>query len=613
MKVASHIRFVAPALLLAAQFTSFAHAEELAPRALAPQSAPVTFENVEAPKSAAISAAVRFPAPESKFAQRALISSTPLSSEQVYERVAPGVASVECLAGPRWVKFYGTGVNLSADGVMLTAATAVPEGARNIRVRFPWGREYVAEVTGRDNSTESVALKIQLEKNETLPFVRVAQSSSVKLGERVYTAGNPHWSLSRDGEVFWSVGTLSGSYPVKNLEDRSRYAGNVLETDAAVNPGCDGGPLVDSQGRMIGLLSLAYSKTRWLGTAIPLEIIQRNLPLATATASVEIVRENKADAITGLTRAENAMVRLSFKRGHGSTDTVAQDKTTQPAMVDAPGTFSSPMSQRPTSAVSGVIIDASGLILTSASNLEDCEGAVYATLADGRMFPARVRGKHVGLDVVVLELQGAPAGSFASVPLGTHRNLKTGFAITTLGFAPADSTQPYTSTHGIVSALDRLDGCAIQIDARTNYGNSGGPVLDRTGNLVGIVSQVGPRKVWSQNSGVGFLAPAGLITEVLPRLLQGEEILPSPQAALGVRPAFGETELEGIRLSQVKPHAAGWQAGRRDGDIVTAVNGQVVRSWAALEKGLAQHAEGKVSLQYVRDGRAFQINVDMRN
>src|SRR6185369_3391085 len=127
--------------------------------------------------------------------------------------------------------------------------------------------------------TETCALQIirTPEDKAPYPYIELCDSSRVRVGELAYTAGNPFHTISRDGQVAWSVGTISGLYKIISADEQSHYSGLVLETDAAVNPGSDGGSLIDGNGRLLGVLSLCFCESRWLGTAIPAHLIKTSL------------------------------------------------------------------------------------------------------------------------------------------------------------------------------------------------------------------------------------------------------------------------------------------------------------------------------------------------
>lgn len=520
-----------------------------------------------------------------------------------YARVAPTVAAVACLAGERNTRFYGSGVCISPDGLILTSSSVVPEGARELRVRFAGEQAVAAQVVARADETEAVLLKL----DPAPPLPRrclAARGPEPAVGERVYTAGNPHHTLARDGAVYFSAGTLSGRYTARSEDPRSRYRGPVLETDAAVNPGCDGGPLVDAQGRLLGLVSLCYGRARRLGTAVPLARILSALPQARealkaggedANAPAALPDDGTVGAALREASApvRAAVVRVYFNAGderQASSDRGAR----RPSFVDGrrPKTDETARAAEPApGCVTGVVVDARGWVLTSALLVPANEKRATVALADGRRLRCRVRGRDLGLDVALLEIEDRPARLPAAALAGDSAP-PAGSFVCVLG-APQDGDRAEaTFTAGIVSAADRMDGQAVQIDARVNAGSAGGAVVGLDGRLLGIVSHESAYQPWGRNTGVGFFAPGARILERLARLQNGEVIRPQPQPFLGVRPVIGLPADAGLVLAEVVENAPAWKAGLRAGDVVLRLGGQAIASWPELVAELKKHRPG---------------------
>lgn len=177
---------------------------------------------------------------------------------------------------------------------------------------------------------------------------------------------------------------------------------------------------------------------------------------------------------------------------------------------------------------------------------------------------------------------------------------RAGSLIGVFGAPPRTSGEPTFAT-GIVSATNRFDGLAAQVDAKTNYGNAGGPVTDLDGRCLGIATHVGPRKCWGQSSGVGFFAPAEKILGVLSDLRDGKTLRNPPQPFLGITPAIGENDREGVKVGTVLKNSPAWRAGLREGDLVTAADSQPVRSWSGLVSTLKARQPGdEFNLQVLR-------------
>jgi len=538
--------------------------------------------------------------------------------EHMHQQVSPAVVAVESGKGTRGLKdapkFYGTGVVVSPDGLVLTSSTVVPATTKFVQVYFSDGKVMDAKVLATDDATESCALQVIQptgESKHTLPFVELCDSSKVEVGELAYTAGNPFHTISRDGQVAWSIGTISGRYTITSADEQSRYHGPILETDAAVNPGSDGGPLIDANGRLLGTLSLCFCESRWLGTAIPVHLIQKNLepmhaltlvaPHSAAKASndaVDVAYENDdalaaravPDALRYVSRsATKALVKLRVKRAE------VRDVT-----LDRKSSLARRLRQRPDSPVSGVIIEAEGYILTSAFNVDGEVLSIDANLSDGTTYPAQLVARNLGLDVALLKIQPEKGKIFPAIELAADPALQIGRFLTVLG-ASEDGPVP-THTEGIVSALGRLDGCAVQTDALINYGNCGGPVVDLRGRLIGVAAFIRTHADWSQqNSGVGFFTQSDKIIASLPDLKAGRDIKAPVGAFLGVKYAENATDIRGVKLEKVVPGSAADLAKLLPGDVIVCVDGMDTHSWPALVRVLKAHKPGEtVEITYQR-------------
>lgn len=518
--------------------------------------------------------------------------------EWVHSQVSPAVVAVN-VPNPNSnesIGFYGTGVVVSPSGLILTSSTVVPSAVKAVQVFFPDGKVMDAKVMETDLVTEACVLQVIHPSGEIykpLAYVELCDSSKVSVGELAYTAGNPFHTISRDGQVAWSVGTISGQYKITSADEQSHYHGQVLETDAAVNPGSDGGPLIDSNGRLLGLLSLCFCESRWLGTAIPTHLIKqalastlKDLPLMDpstpprgGTQEGAAAARSVPDGLNIASRqAVNSMVKLVVKRA----------ETPRPWSSERRPSLARRLRQRPDSPATGVLFDAEGYILTSKFNVEDVI-SVEVHFPHGEVLPATILGRNFGLDVALLKVEPAAGQNLSVIPLAADPDLRIGRFISVLG---ASEDGPVTHTGGIISALARLDGSAVQTDALINYGNSGGPVVDLRGRMIGIASQVRTRDDWSQqNSGVGFFAQSDQILACMADLKAGHDIKGPPSPFLGV--SHDEAvEVRGVKLKDVVTGSAAASAKLQPGDVIIAVDGMDTQSWPALVRVLKAHNPG---------------------
>jgi len=536
--------------------------------------------------------------------------------QRMHQQVSPAIVAVEARHAKRdkererdGAKFYGTGVVVSADGLVLTSSTVVPNAARFVSVYFTDGRVMDARVVAVDEATESCVLQAIVpatDARKTFTFVELADSSKVNVGELAYTGGNPFHTITRDGQVAWSIGTISGSYSITSADEQSRYKGPVLETDAAVNPGSDGGPLIDSNGRLLGILSLCFCESRWLGTAIPVHLIQKNLEPLRAMTLVDSRAATKSfmaddaltvkyehdggaaaarsvpDAMRIVSRpAAKAIVKLHIKRTPTGRENTSERKTS----------LARRLRQRPQGVVSGVVFEADGHILTSAFNVDGDVISIDSELSDGSLYPARLLGRDMGLDIAVLKIDLPKGYILPVIPLAVDPKLQIGRFVTVLG-SSEEGAAP-TQTGGIVSALARLDGCAVQTDALINYGNCGGPVIDLRGRLIGIAAFVRTHQDWSQqNSGVGFFTQSDKILSCLADLKAGRDIKAPVGAFLGVKAAEGSVDVKGVKLERIVPESAAANAKLLPGDIIVCLDGMDTHSWPSLVRALKAHKPG---------------------
>ncbi|MCE9583685.1 MAG: S1C family serine protease [Planctomycetes bacterium] len=202
--------------------------------------------------------------------------------EPVVDKVSPAIVSIACKSPPRKnmgeMGWFGTGTVISEDGAILTSTTVVPTDVKpdSIEVSFARGKKIKAEFVCASAELEIAMLRLPKGK---YPWVPMGDSKTLKLGHVVYTFGNCQNVMENDDQVAFAQGEVSGFYKISDVfEDKAwyewcTYKGDVVETTAPLNPGVDGGPLIDCHGRLVGIMSLSYNETRWLGVAVPQHIL----------------------------------------------------------------------------------------------------------------------------------------------------------------------------------------------------------------------------------------------------------------------------------------------------------------------------------------------------
>jgi serine protease Do len=255
---------------------------------------------------------------------------------------------------------------------------------------------------------------------------------------------------------------------------------------------------------------------------------------------------------------------------------------------------------------SGFIISSDGLVLTNAHVVRDAK-QVTVKLSDRREFQAQVLGSDPATDIAVLKL--ADAKGLPTVQLGDAKQVQVGDYVLAIG-APYGFEQ--TATQGIVSAKGRsLPGDSsvvpfIQTDAAVNPGNSGGPLFDASGRVVGVNAQI-----YSQSGGfqgLAFSIPIDVALKIKDQLVAHGKV---EHARLGVSlqdlsaplaASFGLSAPDGALVSSVMPGSAAAKAGLKAGDVITAVDGEPVRIAGDVSSrvGLARPGD-KLKLDIWRD------------
>ena len=280
---------------------------------------------------------------------------------------------------------------------------------------------------------------------------------------------------------------------------------------------------------------------------------------------------------------------------------------------------------------SGSVIDKQGHILTNNHVIEDARG-IQVTL-NGKNYHAELVGADADADVAVLKID-APADELYPVPIGTSDNLQVGQRVYTLG-------NPFglegTLTTGIISNLNRTlpsrtggeMKSIIQTDAAMNPGNSGGPLLDTSGRMIGMNVAIATKT--GQSAGVGFAIPINRIRKIVPQLIEHGKVV---RADIGII-AVNEMD-QGLQIVQLnrggpaeRAGLRGWKLVRRDvrrgpfvqtveqadrsgADIIVAIDGQPIESASAFVEMIEEHQPGEqVALTIIREGQRLNVPITL--
>jgi len=269
---------------------------------------------------------------------------------------------------------------------------------------------------------------------------------------------------------------------------------------------------------------------------------------------------------------------------------------------------------------SGFLISPDGYVVTNNHVVAPARGAtvesITVTLNDRKEYTARLIGRDEDSDLAVLKID---APNLPFVKFGDSARARVGDWVVAIG-------QPFglggTVTAGIVSAVHRVTGQGgaydrfIQTDASINQGNSGGPMFNLNGDVIGINSQIFSQS--GGNIGIGFAIPAEEAKPIIATLMKGGKI---QRGYLGVTlqggpvddetaAALGIAKNQGELLAGVAPGGPAAKAGLRAGDVVTKVNGQAVTPDTTLSYLVSNVTPGQTAkLDYIRGGRPASATV----
>lgn len=255
---------------------------------------------------------------------------------------------------------------------------------------------------------------------------------------------------------------------------------------------------------------------------------------------------------------------------------------------------------------SGFVLDRAGYIVTS-EHVVDGASTVTVRFAGGREAEATVVGTDRSSDVALLRVD-VPGRELHPLPLGDSDAVAVGDPVVAIG-NPLGLARSLTA--GVVSGVNRtIDGPggasiagAIQTDATLNPGNSGGPLLDARGRVIGINAQVAA----PGNTGIGYAVPVNTVRRVVAQLKSGRAPV---RAYMGVRieQALGG----GAEIVEVVPGSPAFRAGLRAGDVVLAADGRDIRSHDELPALVAERSPGdRLTLRVRRDGRPLTVTVTL--
>jgi putative serine protease PepD len=256
---------------------------------------------------------------------------------------------------------------------------------------------------------------------------------------------------------------------------------------------------------------------------------------------------------------------------------------------------------------SGLVYDDRGHIVTN-QHVVDGAQSISVKFWNGSTYKATLVGSDASTDLAVLEVD-APSSLLHPLSLGDSSKVTVGDGVVAIG-SPFGLEETVTS--GIVSALHRSMTApngfsindSIQTDAAINHGNSGGPLLDMQGRVIGVNAQIESDSGGSD--GVGFAIPSSTVRSIVSQLISGGSVR---HAYLGVGV---EAASAGAKVTEVRRGAPAARAGLQSGDVITAIDGKRVETTAELQAAIDGHQPGDaITLRYSRNGKSRSVQVKL--
>jgi len=337
---------------------------------------------------------------------------------------------------------------------------------------------------------------------------------------------------------------------------------------------------------------------------------------ATPAVSFADVIEAVSPAVVNIavTKVESASTTWQFSTPRGPQDFQSPFDFFQRFFEGDPRQFQ----RRSEGQGSGFLIDASGYIVTNNHVAGDAD-EVTVTLQDGRKFDAELVGSDARTDLAVLKIEDDR--NFPYVELGDSDEARVGDWVVAIG-------NPFglggTATAGIISARGRDDVRVnewsyidyLQLDAPINFGNSGGPVFNTAGEVVGVNTAIFTPN--GGNVGIGFAIPSNQVKEIVAELRETGTV---ERGYLGVNiqsldedlaASLGLDDARGALVAEVVAGGPAANAGVQPGDVITRFNGEDVRDATALSRAVAAADPNESArLTVWRDGRSRELTVEL--
>jgi len=360
------------------------------------------------------------------------------------------------------------------------------------------------------------------------------------------------------------------------------------------------------------------------GTAlgdIAKQVTQQNVNVVNESSAIINVVKQSSDSVVSIVISKDLPVYENYYSNPNNTDPFYNFNTPQRKQT---GT-----QQQQIGAGSGFVISADGMIITNRHVVDDSSASYTVIFNNGKKYDAKVLAKDNILDIAFLKID---AQRLKPLPLGSSANLQVGQTVIAIGNALGEFSNTVSS--GIISGLKRniVAGDStgqnpeqltdvIQTEASINLGNSGGPLLDVNGNVIGVNVAIAQN---AQN--IGFAIPIDVVKDLLTRLNKDGQI---ERPMLGVRYQlvtsdiksqynlsvdYGAIVLKGSGTNEpgVVPGSAADKAGVKENDVILEINGEKIDAQNPLQSAIQKFKIGDtVDLLVLRQGKQIHLSAKL--
>ena len=279
--------------------------------------------------------------------------------------------------------------------------------------------------------------------------------------------------------------------------------------------------------------------------------------------------------------------------------------------VEIVGTAQSPSGEVDQDApTSGVIIDTAGFVLASSIVVRRPAASILIVLPDGSRHAAKVVARDYHRDLVLLKIETTK--ELAAIEFPSELDLKVGK--TTVAVGRFGNTASPIISRGVLSGAERLDGVALQTDARVSPAFYGGPLIDLYGNTLGILipavaGGAGSDPTGWYDSGIAFAIPSDVILNKLTRLKSGTDI---KRGLIGIASKTKDPYDDGTEIAAVRKRSPAEASGIKAGDEVIEIDGRPVRRHQEIKQALGRFDAGEtIRIKLRREGKEIEITTEL--